>query len=128
MTDPLFTLDGESYGVDVLSLQREFAVAEADGACLTMDGTHRRQPLGTYYHYTITVRCRQGNEAELERFWQTISRPAESIECCFPYGDSRLTQRMYVQSGSQALLDSVGGNRWGTVTVRFLGTLPQVLS
>ena len=126
MEEHVFTLDGEHFLVDVVALQREFALAEGQTSCITLDGQHHRQVKGTYYNFTMTVRGRPGQEGELERFWKKISAPAERILCSFPYGQQVLTQQMYVQEGSQALLDCREGNRWDQITVRFLAALPQV--
>lgn len=126
MEEQIFTLDGEEFLVDVVALRREFSLAESQNSCITLDGQHHRQVKGTYYNYTMTVRGRPGQEGELERFWQKVSGPAERILCSFPYGQQRLTQQMYVQDGTQALLGCRGGNCWDQITVRFLAALPQV--
>lgn len=126
MEENLFTLDGEEFLVDVVALQREFALAEGQTSCITLDGQHHRQVRGTYYNYTMTVRARPGQEAELERFWQKVSGPQERMACRFPYGQQTLTQQMYVKTGSQVLLGCHEGNRWDQITVRFLAALPQV--
>ena len=123
----LFTLDGESYGVDVMALEREFEIREALPGCITLDGTYHRELLGTYYHYTLTVCCRQDRQ-ELERFWEKVSQPNVCILCSFPYGDGFLTQEMFVEAGIQALPDTRGENRWDKVTVRFRGKTPQVMA
>lgn len=123
-----FTLDGEEYFLDVVSLKREFVLAQGQTACTTLDGQHHRQVQGTYYHYTMTVRGRPGQEQELERFWNKISAPVERVECCFPYGQGMLTQQMYVQEGSQALLGCREGNNWDQITVRFLAAVPKVVA
>ena len=123
--DELFLLDGESYYLEVLSLTREFEIRQQNEPCHTLDGACHRQLLGTYCHYTMTVRSR-GDQAELERFWNAVSRPVSYIECTFPYGQDTLTQKMYVESGSQGLLDATAGNLWDTITIRFRGLQPQV--
>lgn len=125
MLEPIFTIDGQPFELDVVSLTREFSITQAAPNCVTMDGTWHREPLGSLCHYQITLRCRD-NQEELERFWEVISQPKESILCCFPYGQQTLTQRMYVESGSQKLLDMRGENRWDSITVRFLGLEPRV--
>ena len=121
----LFYIDGESFGVEVTALQREFAILQATEPCVTMDGICHREPLGSYCHYTMTVRACQ-DPAELERFWEKVSQPVESLECSFPYGQQMLTQQMYIETGSQALLDANQGNQWGSITLRFRGKAPRV--
>ena len=125
MTEPLFWIDGESFEVQVTALQREFAILQATEPCVTMDGICHREPLGSYCHYKMTVAAHR-DPGELERFWEKVSQPVESFGCVFPYGQQTLTQEMYVESGSQALLDAKGENRWGSITLRFLGKAPRV--
>lgn len=127
MTEPLFTIDGQSFFVDVTQLQRELTVVTAAEDCVTLDGTCHRDVLGTYCHYTMTVCCRQDPQ-ELERFLEAITRPVESMLCSFPYGQGQLTQKMHIQSATQKLTDARRGNQWDSITVRFLGTEPQVKS
>ena len=125
MTEPLFWIDGESFGVQVTALQREFAILQATEPCVTMDGICHREPLGSYCHYKMTVAAHR-DPGELERFWEKVSQPNVCILCSFPYGDGFLTQEMFVEAGIQALPDTRGENRWDKVTVRFRGKTPQV--
>ena len=125
MYEPLFTIDGQSFDVDVVSLQREFSLAEAHPAAMTLDGSFHRELTGSYCNYQLTVRTRR-DPRELERFWEAVSAPKETITCTFPYGDGVLTQQMFVQSGTQALTGAVGTNRWDSITLRFVGAKPRV--
>lgn len=125
MIQPLFTIDQESFDVQVTQLQREAVITTASNDCTTLDGACHRDILGTYCHYTMTVAARE-NMQELERFWEQITRPVESMVCSFPYGQGQLTQQMYIQSVSQKLTDASWGNQWDSVTVRFLGMKPLV--
>lgn len=125
MLEPLFTIDGEAFGVEVTALSREMEIVTATDDCTTLDGVCHRDILGTYCHYTMTVCCRKDPE-ELERFWQTIIQPVESLSCSFPYGQQMLTQKMHIRSAIQKLTDATRGNRWDSITVRFLGTEPLV--
>ena len=127
MTEPLFTIDDASFQVDVTELSRELEIVTGADDCMTLDGVCHRDVMGTYCHYTMTVRC-QYDPQELERFLTAITRPVDSIICSFPYGQQLLTQKMHIRSVSQKLTDARGGNQWGSITVRFLGTEPLVRS
>lgn len=125
MLEPLFTIDGESFDVEVVSLRREFALNQAHPAAMTLDGSFHRELTGSYCHYRLTVRTRR-DPGELERFWEAVSAPKETLTCTFPYGDGWLTQQMFVESGTQELTDAVGANRWDAITLRFVGAKPRV--
>lgn len=127
MTD-VFQMDGKVYDVDVVELRRDFAVEDTENSGKTMDGAMYREPLGTYYHYTMTVRAKPGNRTAMDDFWEAISQPVVSHVCTFPYGQRTLTQRMYVTSGEQALVRmSARGNLWGEASVSFTAIAPKVL-
>lgn len=120
MKEYLFTIDGETFDVEVVKLEREFVVSESAQPRQMADGSICRMIDGTYIHYTMTVRSGR-NPNELEAFWEKISRPASVVVCRFPYGRRTISQKMYVQKGSQQMLhQSDKGNRWGEITIRFL--------
>ena len=79
-----FLLDGVEYNVSVLSLSRSFSIKDAIAASTTQDGNIYRDPIGTYYNYTMVV-ADKGDMAALDAFWEAISQPVASHVCVFPY-------------------------------------------
>ena len=69
-----FLLDGVEYNVSVLSLSRSFSVKDAIAASTTQDGNIYRDPIGTYYNYTMVV-ADKGDMEALDAFWEAISQP-----------------------------------------------------
>lgn len=123
----VFTMDGIAYNVRVTSLKRKFSVLDSDQTGRTMDGEMYRDPIGTFFNYTMTVAPKSDDMAAMDAFWEAISRPSVSHICVFPYGQKTLTQRMYVTSGEQDLgLLSEKGAVWGEVTVNFIAMSPKV--
>lgn len=124
----LFYIDGVGYNVHVLQLTRKFSVLDTENSGRTMDGQMYREPIGTFYNYTMTVTPRMGAAADMEAFWETVSKPQRSHLCQFPYGQETICQKMYITAGQQDLL-RVGdnGNFWGDVTVNFIAMSPKVL-
>lgn len=123
----VFKLDGIAYRVDVVELQREFQIRDSLRSGVTMDGGMYRRPLGTWYHYRMTVRSRPGEEAEMEAFWKAVSQPEVSHTCQFPGPDGWLTQQMYVIDGQQPLVRLADqGAVWGSLQLHFLARTPQV--
>lgn len=128
MEEKLFYVDGVGYDVHVTGLTRKFSVLDTDKSGRTMDGQMYRDPVGTFYNYTMTVSPRCGKEREMDAFWEAISQPVASHVCVFPYGQKTLTQRMYVTVGEQALLRKAGStNHWGEISVNFIAMGPKVV-
>ena len=122
-----FRMDGNTYDVDVLNLTRRFSITETGMKGITQDGEIHRDLIGTYYNYTMTVAERHGNRAELDRFWEDISKPVACHVCEFPYGQKVLTQRMYIQTGAQDIrwLEP-GKTSWGEISIEFIAKNPNV--
>lgn len=124
----VFLLDGQSFRVHVTKLTRKFALLDARKMGRTMDGGAYREVVGTLYHYEMTLAPIGEDTAEMDRLWEILSQPAKSHMCTFPYGQSTLTQRMYVQAGAQDLRHmSPGANRWGEITLEFTAMAPEVM-
>lgn len=124
----IFTMDGVSYNVDVVALTRKFSVMDTEQSGRTQNGEMYRDVIGTFFNYTMTVRERGGDAAALEAFWAAVSDPSASHICVFPYGQTTLTQRMYVTGGEQNLmLVNNGKNHWDEVTLNFIAMGPRVM-
>lgn len=124
----VFLMDGTAYNVSVTSLTRKFSVMDTDKSGRTQDGAMYRDIIGTFYNYTMTVRERNGDAASLDAFWGAVSNPSKASHTCqFPYGQSVLTQEMYVTSGEQGLKRmEPGRNHWGEITLNFIAMKPEV--
>lgn len=124
-----FMIDGLSYNVQVMSLTRSFEVKDAIRASETQDGNIYRDPVGTYYSYSMTVREKDGDRMSFDAFWDVISKPTASHVCVFPFNQTTLTQKMYVTSGSQPIERLYeDGARWSDITVQFIAQAPKVLA
>ena len=124
----IFLLDGEPYNVHVTKLTRKFSVLDSEKTGRVQSGAMFRDPIGTFYNYTMTVAPRDGDVAALDAFWEAVSKPDKSHECVFPYGQDTLTQRMYVTSGEQDLkLMTASKNYWGEISVNFIAMKPKVV-
>lgn len=123
----LFKVDGVGYNVHVVKLSRKFSVMDTEKSGRTMDGEMYRDPIGTFYNYTMTVHPRTDDAAAMDAFWEAISQPMASHVCEFPYNQQTLTQRMYVTSGEQDLaLVHNGNHHWGEITINFIAMGPKV--
>lgn len=122
-----FTLDGVEYNVHVVKLTRKFSVMDTDKSGRTIDGEMYRDPIGTFYNYSMTVAPRGGDTAAMDAFWEAISQPVASHVCTFPYGQDLLSQKMYVTSGEQDLkLLAHDKAHWGEIAINFIAMGPKV--
>lgn len=123
----VFIMDGVAYNVHVTDMVRKFAVLDTDKSGRTMNGEMYRDPVGTFYNYSMTVSQRDGDTAAMDAFWEAISQPAESHNCTFPYNQTTLTQRMYVTSGEQGVVRICAEKTyWGEISVDFIAMSPKV--
>lgn len=123
-----FLMDGVSYNVLVSKLTRKFSVLDTEQTGRTQDGHMYRDIIGTYYNYTMVVEPVPGDQAAMDSFWDAVSQPVESHLCQFPYNQDTLTQRMYVTSGEQNIIDkTASGTRWGELTLNYIAMSPEVV-
>lgn len=123
----LFTIDGVGYNVHVTKLVRKFSVMDTENSGRTMDGQMYREPIGTFYNYSMTVSADSADPAAMDAFWEAISQPVASHVCVFPYGQKTMTQKMYVTGGEQDLtLKTDRAAMWGEITIEFVAMGPKV--
>ena len=89
----VFTLDGKSYNMIVPAdgLKRSFQILDGDNAGRTISGIMKRDIIGTYYNYEITVQPKSYDPEEYDEFYESISAPVDSHTLTFPYGQTTLT-------------------------------------
>lgn len=124
----VFTMDGVAYNVSVTKLTRKFSVLDSEKSGRTQDGEMYRDPIGTFYNYSMTVQAKNGDNAAMDAFWEAISQPVASHVCTFPYGQKTLTQRMYITAGEQDMrLLTDRAAHWGEVNINFVAMSPKVV-
>lgn len=124
-----FLIDGIAYNVHVLSLERSFEIAEEISEQKTMSGEIYREPLGTYYHYTMKVMKKDGDRSSFDAFWEAISKPVKSHLCVFPYNQKTMMQQMYIKSGKQSISRLYRNKtEWDTLEVKFYAKKPKVMA
>lgn len=123
----VFLIDGTAYNVHVTELVRKFSVLDTDKSGRTMDGEMYRDPIGTFYNYSMTVATCDGDTEAMDAFWEAISQPQKYHNCTFPYNQAMLTQKMYVTSGEQGVVRMTEGKtHWGDITINFIAMRPKV--
>lgn len=123
-----FLMDGVAYNVIVSKLTRKFSVQDTSKTGRTQSGDMYRDVIGTFYNYAMTVEQMGTDAAALEAFWEAISQPVDSHLCTFPYGQVTLTQRMYITSGEQDVVQLTPERTdWGVLNVSFIAMSPKVV-
>ena len=127
MKIPVFTVDGVGYpGVNVISLERTFAVMDGENAGRTMDGAMSRDIIGTYYNYNMELTSDYSDLSEYDKLYEVLSAPVDSHTIVVPYGQSTLTFEAYVANGNDNLLHMRPTfNKWNNLTISFVAMKPQ---
>lgn len=123
----VFSVDGVEYpGVNVISLERTFAVMDGENAGRTMDGAMRRDIIGTYYNYNMELASDYSDLSEYDKLYEVLSAPVDSHAIIVPYAQETLEFQAYVANGTDNLLHRRPAfNKWNNLTVNFVAMKPQ---
>lgn len=123
----VFSVDGVEYpGVNVISLERTFAVMDGENAGRTMDGAMRRDIIGTYYNYNMELTSDYSDLSEYDKLYEALSAPVDSHAIVVPYAQETLEFQAYVANGTDNLLHKRPAfNKWNNLTVNFVSMKPQ---
>lgn len=124
-TTVVFTLDGIAYNVSVQELKRSFSVLDSDKSGRSLNGSMVRDVIGTFYNYKMTLGTSDLSRSSYNALYEAISAPVDSHLAVFPYGDSVLSQRMYITSGEDGLFCDDDGNTWSGLSLNFIAMEPQ---
>lgn len=121
------TLDGTTYPhIHVTSIKRNFSVLDGPNAERMMSGEMRRDIIGTYYNYSMSIEADDNYPSEYDAFYEAITAPADSHRIVVPYAQRTLTFRAYVSQGSDELdIMMPSSNRWGGLSFNFVAMEPQ---
>jgi len=127
MNIAVFTVDGVSYpGVNVLSIKRNFNVLDGENAGRVMDGSMKRDIIGTYYSYSMELTSDYSSLAEYDSLYEVLSAPVDSHTIVVPYGQGTLTFEAYVANGDDELLHNRPTfNKWNNLSFNFVAMGPQ---
>lgn len=123
----VFSVDGVEYpGVNVISLERTFAVMDGENAGRTMDGAMRRDIIGTYYNYNMELTSDYSDLSEYDKLYEALSAPVDSHAIVVPYAQETLEFQAYIANGTDNLLHKRPAfNKWNNLTVNFVAMKPQ---
>ena len=125
----IFSIDGKEYNVTVPSggIQRSFSVLDTDKSGRSQSGDMIRDIIGTYYNYSIEINTKMLNYDEYDQLYEIISSPTEYHILTVPYGQTTLTFKAYVTSGSDSfdVKGKDGKIRWKGLKLNFIAMSPQ---
>lgn len=123
----MVVIDDIEYKVNVGALQRYARVLDGGNEGLTVSGAYRRDIVGTYFDYLLTIKTNQQTEADYDAMYEVITDPTvEYHTVTLPYGQSTLTFKAYVQSVSDKMtINTPHTKRWKNLQVRFYAQTPQ---
>lgn len=127
MNISVFSVDGVAYPhVNVIDLTRNFAVLDGPNAGRVMDGSTKRDIIGTYYNYSMELTSDYSDLEEYDRLYEVISSPEDSHSLVIPYGQHTLTFQAYIANGQDKLITTRENfNKWDNLTVNFVAMKPQ---
>lgn len=127
MNISVFSVDGVQYpNVSVLSLKRNFAVLDGPNAGRVMDGSTKRDIIGTYYNYSMELDSSYSDLEEYDNLYEVISSPQDSHNIVVPYGQGTLTFEAYVANGDDYLIHKREDfNKWNNLRINFVAMKPQ---
>lgn len=122
-------LDGREYKVRVRAdtpLVESFHIDDGENQMILLDGTESRDVIGTYYDHTLTVAADPSTPDDYDAFFEAISAPVDSHTIVMPHGQTELTYRAKVTSGSHSLRGMFAGRRhYYGLQVNFQAIGPQ---
>ena len=125
----IFSIDGKEYNVTVPAggIQRSFSVLDTDKSGRSQSGDMIRDIIGTYYNYSIEINTKMLNYDEYDQLYEIISSPTEYHILTVPYGQTTLTFKAYVTSGSDSfnVKEKDGKIRWKGLKLNFIAMSPQ---
>lgn len=121
----LVTIDGVGYDVSVKELKRSASILDGENAGRSKSGRMRRDIIGTYYNYTLTLNTKSLGQSEYDNLYQVLTAPEDSYIVSLPYGQTTLTFEAYISGTTDSLVSSRGGtNTWGELQVTFTAMAP----
>lgn len=121
----VFTIDGNAYDVEIISLKRKFSVLDGDKAGRASDGSMMRNIIGTYYNYSMQLNTDRLSRSQYDELYEILSAPQDSHTVVLPYGRGTITQQMYVTGGEDELKTDDKGNIWDGLSIEFVAMTPK---
>ncbi len=127
-----FKIDGRSYDVLVTAIEESFNILYSENTGRTMAQGARMvlDPLGTFFGHKVTVKRRQGHEAEFDALYDYISRPRyDGLSVEIVHNQTTIKYDAYISSGARPI-QSITKNdvvKWGELQLNIVPMEAQVI-
>ena len=126
-------INGRVYDVVVTAINENFNILYGEGTGRTIAKGARMTlaPLGTFYGHKVTVKRKQGKEAEFDRLFMEISKPRyDGIPVEAVHNQTTISYDAYISNGARDLkwIDrSKGIVYWNEMEINIIPMEAQVL-
>lgn len=123
----VFSIDGETFDIGVVSLKREAPVLDKF-AERTEDGDLNREIIGVYFNYTMTFPEMNINMNEYARLYDKVTEPVEFHTVTVPGTIGSFTYQAYITGVTDELLRidlDKNINYWGNLQIKFIAKTPS---
>lgn len=123
----VFSIDEVEYpGILVISLKRNFQVADGENVGRVLDGGIVRDIIGTYYNYTLELDSSEASLEEYDALYEVLSAPEDSHALVVPYAQGTMLFDAYVTNGEDELVSMESSrNKWEGLSINFIAMAPQ---
>lgn len=125
MKEYIFSIDGVELRVNVLKLERGFAVTDTKNSGRLQNYMMSRDVAGTFYNYTLEIEPNMTYREDYDMFYEIISAPVASHRMVFPYNQKTMEFSAYITQGKDTLKRIGGKNLWSGLSVNFVAMEPQ---
>lgn len=120
----IFSIDGVSFDIPVVSVKRESSVLDKY-ATRTEDGDLQREIIGVYYNYTLTLPKLTLEREEYAKLWDKITEPVEFHDFVVPGSTGSYRFRGYITTTGDELRKTYDGkNYWGNLSIKLIAKAP----
>lgn len=131
MAQSLFTIDGHTYNVGIVSLKRQAQILDGDNAGRVKSGGMVRDIIGTYYNYVLSISGNELSASAYDDLWERVTDPSVDYHTItVPYGATgSITFKAYITAADDELIKTKtisenSKNRWDKLNLTFTAMNP----
>ena len=127
-----FKIDGKSYKVLVTAIEESFNILYSENTGRTMSQGERMvlDPLGVFFGHKVTVKRRQGHEAEFDALYDYVSIPRyNGVSVEIVHNQTTLKYDAYISNGTRQLQQITKDDvvKWGELQLNIVPMEAQKL-